>query len=357
MTVVASAAFCAAASGRASAADRPDRRLVRVELSGRPLAGMSLFWSKSDAVLLSRDGRLWFFRPGEAQNVRRTQDEFRAFTSTRMVSELAAEFGAQFEITSTGNYLVVHPPGQGQEWGRRFDELYRSFQHFFSVRGFSVKRPPFPLVAVVFQNRGDFLRYTQRDLGQPREDVLGYYSPTTNRVAMYDVTAGQDEQAWFQNAETIIHEATHQTAFNTGIHNRLRPPPRWVVEGLGTLFESRGVWDSRHNARAGDRINQQQLAIFRRNLPSRSKDFFPRLLAGDRPFESEMIAAYAESWAWTYYLIETQPRKYAAYLQRTSQGKPFSEYSSTQRLADFTAIFGDDLGKLEAQFLRFVEGL
>ena len=350
-------AACAAAYSAAAGAEKPDKRLVRIELEGRPLAGMSLFWSNSDGVLLLRDGRMRFFHPAEARGVRRTNDEFRAFTPTRMRNELTAEFGSDFEITSTGNYLVVHPPGQGREWGRRFDELYRSFRHFFSVRGLTVKKPPFPLVAVVFHNREHFLRYTARDLGEPRENVLGYYSPTTNRVAMYDVTAGQDSRAWFQNAETLIHEATHQTAFNTGIHNRLRPPPRWVVEGLGMLFESRGVWDSRHSARATDRINAQQLALFRRNLPRRPKDAFTRLLTSDRPFETDMTAAYAESWAWTYYLIETQPRKYAAYLQKTSQGKPFSEYTSSERLTDFVSVFGSDLLTLEAQFLRFVEGL
>src|SRR5262245_20690259 len=32
--------------------------------------------------------------------------------------------------------------------------------------------------------------------------------------------------------DTMIHEATHQVAFNTGLHSRLGCNPKWVVEGL-----------------------------------------------------------------------------------------------------------------------------
>ena len=46
---------------------------------------------------------------------------------------------------------------------------------------------------------------------------------------------------WTTNADTIIHEAAHQTAFNTGVHTRCGDSPRWLVEGLGTMFEARKV--------------------------------------------------------------------------------------------------------------------
>ena len=56
----------------------------------------------------------------------------------------------------------------------------------------------------------------------------------------------------------------------------------------------------------------------------------------------------------TFYLVETQPAKYAEYLQRTARRPPFREYSTSERLDDFTGVFGDDWPMLESQMLRFL---
>ena len=47
-----------------------------------------------------------------------------------------------------------------------------------------------------------------------------------------------------ENSATIIHEVTHQVAFNCGVHTRFNDVPRWVSEGLATMFEAKGVWNS-----------------------------------------------------------------------------------------------------------------
>ena len=65
-------------------------------------------------------------------------------------------------------------------------------------------------------------------------------------------------------------------------------------------------------------------------------------------------AAYAEAWAFTFFLVETEPRKYAQYLARTAERPPFSEYDTARRMADFTAVLGKDWRMLDARFLRFM---
>ena len=55
--------------------------------------------------------------------------------------------------------------------------------------------------------------------------------------------------------------------------------------------------------------------------------------------------------------METRPRQFAEYLLRTVEREPFEDYTSQQRLADFTAVFGNDLRLLEAQFVREIERL
>jgi hypothetical protein len=267
-----------------------------------------------------------------------------------------SEFGQGYEVSGVGHYLVVHPAGKRDQWAPRFEELYRSFVHYFSARGWRLTEPRFPLVAVVYPRQADFAQQARREGAPASGGLLGYYSPSTNRILMYDSSAGSGD--WTTNAETIIHEAAHQSAFNTGVHSRFGVAPRWVVEGVGTMFEARGVWQSRTYPQQADRINRQQLANWRRYAQSRRpKDAIAQLVSSDRAFQTDIDGAYHESWALSFFLSETEPRKYFEYLTKTAAVKPFSAYRSPQRLQDFTDTFGSDLTMLDARMQRFMAGL
>ena len=332
---------------------------VEVTLGELKVIGRPLLWNQQRVHLLARDGRLWDFAPSDAKDYHQTTEAFRSLSKNELRGELQREFGQGFEVTSTGNYLIVHPAGQQSQWAERFESLYRSFLHYFTARGFRPTTPPFPLVAVIFPRQEDFLRYAAREGQKLPPQVLGYYHPYSNRVALYDTTAGQTGTAdWTTNAETIIHEAAHQTAFNTGIHSRWSMPPRWVAEGLGTMFEARGVWDSPHFTAQKDRINRGRFEAFQRYASSRRpKGALAALIASDRVFQSDPDGAYAEAWALSFFLAETEPRKYFAYLAKTASHRPFEAVRETDRLRDFTTVFGEDLGLLEAKLLRFIGDL
>ena len=354
------ALVCSGAVGVLHAnAEEPGKFTIDVLVRGARLEGTPLAWSDSRVFLLGRDGRLWDFAPNEAQDFRKTAAEFRPYTANMLRARLEGELGRAYEVSSTGHFLVAHSRGQKEQWAERFEQMYRSFIAYFSVRGFRLQQPPFPLVAVVWRSREDFLRYTVRDGVQPTNDLLGYYSLDTNRVSLFDVGSGRTSAAdWERNFSTVIHEAAHQTAFNTGIHNRFAPPPRWVAEGLGTLFEARGVNNSRAYTNQTDRINRERLEEFRQYRNSRRKpDSVMQLIASDRVFDRDAAAAYGEAWMLTFYLVETLPREYAQYLARTASRPAFTEYTSAARLQDFTAVFGSDFRMLDARFLRFVDSL
>ena len=149
--------------------------------------------------------------------------------------------------------------------------------------------------------------------------TLGHYDPATNRVFLFDATkdAGYD---WSENADTIIHEATHQTAYNVGVHKRFIAAPRWMVEGLATMFEARGVWNAQYDRTQTDRVNRGRLLDFRDYAATRRQPgALATLITTDQPFHSDGVAAYAEAWALSFYLCETQPRLYAAYLAKTAE--------------------------------------
>jgi hypothetical protein len=145
-------------------------------------------------------------------------------------------------------------------------------------------------------------------------------------------------------------------AFNTGIHNRYCPPPLWVVEGLATLFEAVGIHDARGYMNQSDRVNRERLRDYRRMLSKKHDGRLPReLTASDRLFRSSTMAAYAEAWALTFYLMETQSGRFAEYLAKTASHEPFSDYSAAERVSDFTSVFGTNWRLLDAQFGRFMQ--
>lgn len=331
------------------------RFTLQTDFHGKTLEGTPLFSSDAQVMLLARDGKLWDIKPQEAKNSRKTSNGFSGFSAAEMRAALEREFAGKLEITGTGHYLVAHPRNQGSQWAARFEELYRSFVHYFKVRGFNLREPQFPLVAVVWPKQEDYFRYAISDGERANPNVLGYYSPRSNRITLYDVNGGIPKADWSQNAATIIHEATHQTAFNTGIHNRFSATPKWVVEGLGTLFEAPAIWDSR-NPRQSDRVNRGRLMDFKHYAKSHRKPMaFVDLISSDRLFDINPMDAYAEAWALTYFLVETDGRRFSEYLTKVSARPDFVDYPSAQRLKDFTSVFGDNFPMLESHYLRFIE--
>ncbi|HWC88996.1 MAG TPA: DUF1570 domain-containing protein, partial [Pirellulales bacterium] len=318
--------------------------MIEANVRGTRVEGLPLDWNEQQIHLLARDGYLWEFRPSEAQNLRKTAPSFRSYSFGELRSALDREMAGRLELTATAHYLVAHPRGAGKKWADRFEELYRSFVHYFAVRGLKLKEPDFPLVAIVWPSKQEFTAYARSQGVDVPPGLLGFYSPVTNRIMLYDSSDGKRSSgAWQQDASTIIHEATHQTAFNTNVHSRFAQPPRWLAEGLGMLFEARGVYDSAHYPNASDRVNRDRLASFKQYVAiGRQSGAFLNILESDRMFATDPALAYAEAWALTYFLSETQPKNYNAYLAKTAARQYFASYTAAERLSDFKAAFGKD---------------
>jgi hypothetical protein len=314
-------------------------------------------WERRQVHLLGRDGRLWEFRPEEAKDFRKSSSRFRPYSPSEFRAALLRELGNGYEVSGTGHYLVAHPRGQRDLWAQRFEDLYRSLIHYFAVRGFRPSEPKYPLVGVVCRDRQEFTRYSASQGLPVGTGVLGWYCLESNRILLYDTGGSSGRGDWEETAATLIHEAAHQTAFNTGLHSRYTPPPVWVAEGVATLFEAPGVHNSRYHASRAERINRGRLRQFKQLAPQHQPERIRDLVASDHLFRLAPTAAYAEAWALTFYLVEMEPRRYFDYLARTASHPPFQAVTSEERVADFTAVFGDDWRMLEARLLRFVDGL
>ena len=123
-----------------ASARSPASWMLELELDGRKIEGMPLAWSRQQVHLLGRDGRLWQFAPSEAAEYRKTSSRFRSYSTSELRAMLLRELGAEYEVVGTGHYLVVQSREVRTQWAGRFEELYRSFLHYFSFLS-STKSP------------------------------------------------------------------------------------------------------------------------------------------------------------------------------------------------------------------------
>lgn len=355
------AAFCWFLIGDVSSAQSitPKRITYEILLNNNRFEGMPLAWNKQHVFMLARDGAMFNFEPGKEQSFQKKSSSFDPYNVTTMKSRIVEEFGTKFDVHTTPHFVIVTPIGKNSAWAERFEEMYRSFWTYFQVRGFQLTEPEFPMVATIWDSQQSFQRNAEREDVKINDAILGYYLSGSNRVSMFDDNRGAgSSHEWQQNMTTIVHEASHQVAFNTGIHSRWSPPPRWVAEGLGTMFEARGVYDSRSYPALNDRINIGRLKEYRDYRKARrSEDAIVELLTSDRFFTNDQSGAYAEAWALTFFLVESYPREYSNYLKLTGQRQPFSDYSAKQRLLDFVSVFGKDFKMIDSRMQRFIDEL
>ena len=257
-----------------------------------------------------------------------------------------------------------------------YEKMYKGMVRFWKEKGLDLQPPRFPLVALIFKDKDSYVEYSKRDF-QGGEHTFGYYTQTTNRLATFDLTGIEGvlppgakvqreellgeifsrPQAERQIA-TILHEACHQIAFNTGLQTRLGDNPLWLSEGIATFFESADTRSSTGWAGTG-RINTYNLQQLLVHLRIRPEDSLVSLLTQDERFRKgdTSAAAYGESWGLTYFLIKKKPKEFVAYLKKLRQRKPGNPSDAKQRLEDFQECFGQDLAKIDKDFERMISGL
>ena len=287
---------------------------------------------------------------------------------------MLAEFGEGFEIVRTDHYVICTNAGKPYaEWcGNLFERLLSAFLTHWRGKPLSLEEPAAPLPAVVFASAEEFARFAAKDAGPATAKSKGYYSVRTNRIVLYDLTAGPNSPpaqtpldvarkvaASPFNVATVVHEATHQIAFNCGLHTRYADNPVWLTEGMAMYFETPDL-KNRTGWRTIGKVNRLRLGQFKKSLSGRpSPDSLVSLISSDQRLTNAETAAlaYAEAWALSYFLIHKRRGQYENYLDALSQKKPLEWNTPKQRLAEFQAAFGEDLKQLDQEFLRYIARL
>jgi hypothetical protein len=346
-----------------------------VRLSGRVLT------EAQDGGLLVQDREGVLFAVQPRQLVGRTRDDtpFSFLPVEELQARLLEQLPAGFRAHTTVHYLICYntSPVYAKWCGALYERLFQAFYNYWERRGLKLKEPELPLVALIFADQASYEGYARTELGDAAASVVGFYSLRTNRVTMFDLTGTKGLQGAarrFTSAAqingllmrpeaerlvaTIIHEATHQIAYNCAVHMRYADIPLWVSEGLAVFFETPDLRSSQGWRNIGG-VSLSRLAQFRHYLPTRPPESLQSLVQDDTRFRQAGTAldAYAEAWALHHFLITTRLNDYVRYLQKLSE-KPLMIYDTPEeRLAEFRRAFGDDLSALDADFLRYVSGL
>lgn len=390
-------------------------RLIQVSDGSESWTGKIVAKDDSTCFLIDRFGVLSRIPVQSLKSFEVVSEKFQAASATESRERLRKEFPSGYEVSGSTHYLVCAPRGRAQSYVKLFDEIYRSVDNFFRVRGFATQTPETALVAIVFGSQQEFADYCRRDNVAWSQGLRGYYSLLTNRVALYDdaellrttelprarsnfhLLTLDDASAEFRSAgpeeafpgiglpgrsfpdgrfrgndsadlaglsaisgsaaNTIIHETTHQVGHNIGIHSRMIPTPSWIIEGLATTLESPGQRQSSAGRELKNRVNSERLEWFNGQYASRRKaGDVAKLIASDDFFRNQTLDAYSLAWSLTFFMAENPARtqKFMSYLQFVRDRKSTGEYTAAERLKDFEAFFGD-IARVEVEFLRFMD--
>jgi len=338
-------------------------------------AGRVLLEAADGGLLFAgTDGRLWRIGQPELTSRKDAGEPFRALSPATLGKRLQEELGARFDLVVTKHYVIVTSANRpyAQWCGALFERLYASFHNYWRQRGLKLSEPEFPLVAIVLSNEKEFAAFATKDVGEDAADAKGYFAIESNRMVLYDLTAGKDGrpadtageinsrlEAVPYNIATVIHETTHQIAFNSGMHTRLADNPLWLVEGMAMYFETPDL-SSKSGWKTVGALNDLRLGQFIEFASKRrAPNSLETLVSSDARFTNAetMGDAYAEAWALNHFLVRAKKEAYVKYLTALA-AKPRLVYDKPEtRLAEFRSSFGEDLTRLDAEMLKHIKRL
>jgi hypothetical protein len=361
--------------GQSFSADKLIRVTFTDKNAGRLTVDGRIVVKASDGGIMvqGRDGRLYSVTPAVEHGREDTGKEFAPFDRDETAETLLRQFGEEFRITTTKNYVICsNTSAVYSKWcGVLLQRLSAAFQRQWKNTDLELHEPEFPLIAIVFRDAKQFATYATQDEGPELASAQGYYSIRSNRMVMFDLTrdgktsANSDREiarrlsAKPVNAATIVHEATHQIAFNSGMHTRYADNPLWLTEGMAMYFETPDLRSPKGWKTAG-RVNLTRLKRFKEFAANRRSDDSLRTLLQDNDrFQSQqtVVDAYAESWALNYFLLKNYRQKYVEYLKLLQSKPRLIRDSKEQRIEDFSKSIGRSTEQLDKEFVRYTKRL
>ena len=341
----------------------------------KKLRGKLLVEALDGSLLLEDDQQILHIIPGETIAQRSALSEVNLLTPKQLGQKTVASLPDGFSFITTRHYLICYNTSLGYaRWSAALlERLFTGFHAFWSQAGLEVRQPEQPLVVIIFSNRNDYKRAAEKEVGNASHSIVGYYNQLTNRITTYDITGSDSNHPTTRQSlstagnsilrnpqassliATLVHEATHQLAFNAGLHVRLSPTPVWLSEGIATYFETPDLTNSRGWQSIGA-INEARLELI---LKQFTPGLISRFIVEDEPFHNpdEALLAYAHAWALVSFLATMRREDFCEYIAHFKKKAPLELDSPAKRLNEFKNAFHSEPDDLEPAIIQYLNAI
>ena len=324
-------------------------------------------------VLQSTDGRLHSISKNNGNLLEDGNARFKPLGADQIGREGQQRLGPGFSVYRTQNYVIVYESSRDfAKWcGMFVERLHRTYYAFWKNQRLPLEESEFPLVVVVYKNRRSFETHCREEVGEGVIGILGYYSQHSNLVHVYDMTPTiqkvNSPSVWsaavlrHTNGErqvaTLVHEAAHQLACNSGLQQRLAPYPVWLSEGIAMFFETPDLGHQKGWNGIGS-VHRQKLSDFLvAQRDGRCPTWNDVIQNNDAFTDTEFaIAAYSQSWLLTYYLYKKKRKEFARYVQQLAEIRPFDRTANEKFKSTFFRTFQMDAGSIAEELRQFSQG-
>jgi hypothetical protein len=335
------------------------------------LTGRIIFEIPGSAVLLEeRNGKLHQISAKQITSRDDAETLFAPLTSSELAIDLLSQVPGEFEITETEHYVLCS--NSAAEYVEFCGKLLESvFDQYFRIMGelrVAVHEPARKLPIVIFANASDFQAFAKKQHPEISfEDTPGYFSVPDNQTLLLDLTGDRSIRLATSirkrlaekplQVATVVHEAVHQLAFNSGLQVRMADNPLWLSEGLAMYFESGVSRSSLLLSRPGLVNPRHHPAFMQLVRDNRITGDLNSLIESDTAFQSieEMPTAYAKAWALTHYLFRQEKKGMQKYLQGIALRKPMVGLRVEQRTQEFQDAFGKLPDEMEREIVSYMK--
>ena len=341
--------------------------------AGPVITGRIVAELPGSAVLLEeRNGKLHQISSRQIESRDDAETLFAPFTSSELALDLLTQVPSGFEITETEHYVLCS--NSATEYvefcGKLLESVFDQYFRFTADLKAWVAAPGRKLPIVIFASTSDFQVFAKQQHPEISfDDTPGYFSVPDNQTLLLDLTGDRSIRSAtsirkrlaekpFQVA-TVVHEAVHQLAFNTGLQVRMADNPLWLSEGLAMYFESGVSRLSLLLSRPG-LVNPRHYPAFMKLVQNNQiSGGLKSLIESDTAFQdaAEIPAAYAKSWALTHYLIREEKIGMQKYLQGIAKRQPMVGLTAEQRTQEFQAAFGKFPDEMEREIVSYMKRL
>jgi Protein of unknown function (DUF1570) len=348
--------------------------LWRVSLrgeTGAPVEGRLVITAQDGGLIVEeRSGRLQQLKADAIAGRAQLPGAFVPMNADELSADLLRQVPPGFEVHHTQHYvLVTNSTEEYAEFcGQLLEKVCAEYFEFCLEHELPVAPPSGPLPVIIFHATAEFQEFALRQHPETSfEDTPGYYSIRENQMLLTDLTRDRSlrNSASIRKrladqplqVATVVHEAVHQLAFNTGLQVRLGDNPLWLTEGLAMYFEPAMPRSSLLWSRPGVVNVRHHQTFLRTGTEQQPAIPFSQLVGTDTSFlnADSVASAYAGGWALTTWVVKNHRSGLKKYFEKLAARKPLQPVSPAERVAEFREAFGKSPDEMHRDVISYVK--